>query len=69
MQGIYDLQAAYEAEYGPGNYIPPVAVSYWTFRIMVGAGLVMALLLVSPQYDATIEISPYRDVDMQGGDR
>lgn len=44
VQGIYDLQEMYEAEYGPGNYIPPVAVIYWSFRIMVGAGTVMFLL-------------------------
>lgn len=44
VKGIKNLQAEYEQTYGPGNYIPPVAVSYWTFRIMVGAGIVMALL-------------------------
>jgi cytochrome d ubiquinol oxidase subunit I len=44
VQGIYDLQAEYETLYGPGNYIPPVAVIYWTFRIMVGAGIAMVAL-------------------------
>jgi cytochrome d ubiquinol oxidase subunit I len=44
VQGIYDLQAQYEQTYGPGNYIPPVAVTYWTFRAMVGAGFLMAAL-------------------------
>lgn len=44
IQGIYDLQQAYQQQYGPGNYIPPVAVSYWTFRIMVGAGFALAAL-------------------------
>ncbi len=44
VKGIKNLQAEYEQTYGPGNYIPPVAVSYWTFRIMVGAGIAMALL-------------------------
>lgn len=39
--GIYDLQAQYENEFGPGNYIPPVAVIYWTFRIMVGVGFLL----------------------------
>src|SRR5690606_8774045 len=39
-----NLQAQYEAQYGPGNYIPPVAVTYWTFRIMVGAGFAMMAL-------------------------
>ncbi len=43
VQGINDLQAQYEEQYGPGNYVPPVAVSYWSFRIMVGAGMVMLL--------------------------
>ena len=39
--GIFDLQAQYENEFGPGNYIPPVAVIYWTFRIMVGVGFLL----------------------------
>ncbi|MBN1993228.1 MAG: cytochrome ubiquinol oxidase subunit I, partial [Anaerolineae bacterium] len=48
VKGIKNLQAEYQQTYGPGDYIPPVAVSYWTFRFMVGAGLVMlALLLVT----------------------
>jgi cytochrome d ubiquinol oxidase subunit I len=41
VQGINDLQAKYEQTYGPGNYVPPVAISYWSFRIMVGAGFAM----------------------------
>ena len=44
VRGIKDLQAEYERNYGPGNYIPNVAVTFWTFRIMVGAGLLMILL-------------------------
>jgi cytochrome bd ubiquinol oxidase subunit I len=44
IEGIHNLQTAFEQQYGPGNYIPPVAVSYWTFRLMVGAGMLMALL-------------------------
>jgi len=39
--GIYDLQAAYEEEFGVGDYIPPVGVVYWSFRIMVGAGFLL----------------------------
>jgi len=52
VQGINDLQAQYEQEYGPGNYVPPVFITYWSFRAMVGAGFAMlfaiayALLLV-----------------------
>src|SRR5262249_8775952 len=44
VQGLNDLQAAYQQKYGPGDYVPPVAVTYWSFRIMVGAGMVMILL-------------------------
>jgi cytochrome bd ubiquinol oxidase subunit I len=44
VKGIKNLQAEFEQKFGPGDYIPPVAVSYWTFRIMIGAGMAMALL-------------------------
>lgn len=44
VEGIYDLQAKFEATHGPGDYIPPVAIVYWSFRLMVGAGFVMLLL-------------------------
>ena len=44
VQGIYNLQEQYSQTYGPGNYIPPVAVTYWSFRIMVGAGFAMLAL-------------------------
>ena len=48
VEGINNLQDDYVQLYGPGDYVPPVAVSYWTFRIMVGAGfLMLALLLLS----------------------
>ncbi len=44
VQGINDIQQEYEALYGPGDYIPPVTVSYWSFRAMVGVGSLMLLL-------------------------
>ncbi|HHQ49667.1 MAG TPA: cytochrome ubiquinol oxidase subunit I, partial [Acidobacteria bacterium] len=44
VKGIKNLQEEYQEKYGPGNYVPPVFVSYWTFRIMVGAGFLMLLL-------------------------
>jgi len=44
VKGINQLVAQYEKLYGPGNYIPDVTVAFWTFRLMVGAGMVMALL-------------------------
>lgn len=44
VQGINQLQALYTQKYGPGDYIPPVAMIYWSFRLMVGSGVLMILL-------------------------
>ncbi len=44
VPGIHQLQAEYEAKYGPGNYIPPVKTTFWSFRIMVFAGGIMILM-------------------------
>ena len=41
VKGINELQAEYEGLYGPGNYVPPITISYWAFRAMVGAGFLM----------------------------
>ncbi len=38
VKGINNLQAEFEQKYGAGDYIPPILVSYWSFRIMVGVG-------------------------------
>jgi cytochrome d ubiquinol oxidase subunit I len=44
VQGIREIQAEYETRFGPGDYVPPVKWTYWTFRAMVGAGMAMLLL-------------------------
>lgn len=44
VTGMKDLQAQYEETYGPGNYIPPVKTTFWSFRIMIAAGVGMILL-------------------------
>ncbi|MFD0868508.1 MULTISPECIES: cytochrome ubiquinol oxidase subunit I [Paenibacillus] len=44
VRGMKELQAEYEQSYGPGNYIPPVRTTFWSFRIMVAAGTLMILL-------------------------
>jgi cytochrome d ubiquinol oxidase subunit I len=41
LQGVNDLQAQYVQEYGPGNYIPLMVVTYWAFRFMFAAGFLM----------------------------
>jgi len=53
VKGLNDLQAEMEAEHGPGNYIPPVWLNYWSFRIMVYVGSLlggMALFAVYLAY-------------------
>jgi cytochrome d ubiquinol oxidase subunit I len=50
VKGLKDLQAAAEASYGPGNYIPPVTPVFWSFRLMVVAGLWLILLSLYSLY-------------------
>ena len=42
VQGINDLQSAYEDQYGPGNYVPYIPITYWGFRLMIGLGMLGA---------------------------
>jgi cytochrome bd ubiquinol oxidase subunit I len=44
VQGINQVQAAESAKYGKGSYVPVIWLTYWSFRIMVGAGILMILL-------------------------
>ncbi|OKP84914.1 cytochrome D ubiquinol oxidase subunit I [Paenibacillus helianthi] len=50
VKGMNTLQAEYEKAYGPGDYIPPVRTTFWSFRIMVAAGSLMILLGVYAIY-------------------
>jgi cytochrome d ubiquinol oxidase subunit I len=45
VKGMEDLQAQFEQKYGPGSYIPPTIITYWSFRAMVGSGF--ALIAIS----------------------
>ncbi len=44
IQGINQVQSQMVHQYGPGNYIPPVAITFYSFRIMIFAGTAMLLL-------------------------
>jgi cytochrome d ubiquinol oxidase subunit I len=44
VQGIDNLQAQYVAQYGPGSYTPIIPVTYWSFRAMIGAGVLAGLI-------------------------
>ena len=47
VKGIHELQAEMVAEHGEGNYIPPVTVCFWAFRVMVGARGLMILFALA----------------------
>jgi cytochrome bd ubiquinol oxidase subunit I len=42
--GIDNIQAQYQQIYGPGSYTPIIPLTYWTFRLMIGIGLLAALI-------------------------
>jgi cytochrome bd ubiquinol oxidase subunit I len=44
VTGLNQLQAQYQKKYGPGNYIPNVAIQYWSMRTMAGLGSLVLLL-------------------------
>lgn len=50
LKGMNTLQAEYEQAYGPGDYIPPVRTTFWSFRIMVVAGSLMVVLGLYAMY-------------------
>jgi len=41
VKGVNELQAQAVAQYGPGDYVPLMVVTYWTFRIMMFFGFIM----------------------------
>jgi cytochrome bd ubiquinol oxidase subunit I len=43
VTGITGAQHAEALRYGPGSYVPVLWVTYWSFRLMVGLGLVMLI--------------------------
>jgi cytochrome d ubiquinol oxidase subunit I len=44
VEGINDLQAQYEERYGEGaTYRPNIPLTYWTFRLMIGVGMLAAV--------------------------
>jgi cytochrome bd ubiquinol oxidase subunit I len=43
VQGLNNLNAEYQKEYGPGDYIPNVFVQYWSMRVMAYLGSLIFL--------------------------
>jgi len=44
VEGINQLQQQLAAEYGAGDYKPNIPMAYWTFRLMIGFGVLAAIL-------------------------
>ncbi len=44
IQGVNNLNAEYQAKYGPGEYAPIIAIAYWSWRVMLGIGMLAAVL-------------------------
>jgi len=42
VEGVNDLEAKYDAQYGAGDYTPNVPLAYWSFRLMIGFGVIGA---------------------------
>jgi cytochrome bd-type quinol oxidase subunit 1 len=43
VQGLNNLNAQYQKEYGPGNYVPNVFIQYWSMRVMAYLATLIAL--------------------------
>jgi cytochrome d ubiquinol oxidase subunit I len=41
VRGVNDVQSEYQQTYGPGDYVPLMVFTYWGFRLMMTAGLLM----------------------------
>ncbi|WP_198023052.1 cytochrome ubiquinol oxidase subunit I, partial [Paenibacillus zanthoxyli] len=50
VKGMIELQDEYVQKYGPGNYIPPVRTTFWSFRIMIVAGMAMIFITLWAVY-------------------
>jgi cytochrome bd ubiquinol oxidase subunit I len=47
VEGINNIQAAYQARYGLGDYSPYIPVTFWGFRLMIGFGALAALVALA----------------------
>jgi cytochrome d ubiquinol oxidase subunit I len=47
LQGVNQLQEYYTERFGEGNYSPNLAVTYWSFRLMIGLAVFSAALALA----------------------
>ena len=60
--GINELQAQYEQQYGPGNYVPDVRLVYWSMRVMAYLGTLLFLLAALGRVALLAQAARARDV-------
>jgi len=46
VKGLNDLQYTMEGRFGPGDYKPPIWITYLSFRVMVFCSLIMILIVL-----------------------
>ena len=44
VQGLNELNAQYQQQFGPGNYVPNVFIQYWGMRVMAYAAVLVLLV-------------------------
>jgi cytochrome bd ubiquinol oxidase subunit I len=44
VEGMNELNAQYQQQYGPGDYVPNVFIQYWSMRVMAYLGSLVLLL-------------------------
>ena len=44
VQGLNELNAQYQQQYGPGDYVPNVFIQYWSMRVMAYVAALVFLL-------------------------
>ena len=44
VEGVNNLEAKYDLQYGPGDYTPNIPLAYWSFRLMIGFGSIAFFL-------------------------
>ncbi len=40
VEGVNDLEAKYDKQFGAGDYTPNIPLAYWSFRLMMGFGFI-----------------------------
>ena len=46
VEGVNDLEAKYDEQFGAGDYTPNIPLAYWSFRLMIGFGFLGTLFVL-----------------------